>query len=116
MDGKDLMVNLQLAMERVGGDEELLQQVARLFLDDCPRAMGEIRSAIDRGDAKRLEREAHSLKGSVANFGADPVVSVALELEMMGRLGNLSDAIAKFSTLENNVRLLEPELVRLAGE
>lgn len=116
MDGKELMVNLQLAMERVGGDEELLQQVARLFLDDCPRALSEIRAAIDRGDAKRLEREAHSLKGSVANFGAQPVVNAALDLETMGRLGNLAEAIQKYSALEDRVRLLEPELAQLAGD
>ncbi|MCX6595208.1 MAG: Hpt domain-containing protein [Acidobacteria bacterium] len=116
MNGKELMVNLQLAMERVGGDEELLQQVARLFLDDCPRALGEIRAAIDRGDAKLLEREAHSLKGSVANFGAEPVVNAALDLEVMGRLGNLAEAIQKYSALEDRVRLLEPELNRLAGD
>lgn len=111
-----MMLNRELALERVGGDEQLLQEVARLFLDDCPRVMTEIKTAISSGDAKRLEREAHSLKGSVSNFGADPVVKAALELEMMGRLGNLRLAIQGYETLEGHIQTLEPELVELAGD
>jgi HPt (histidine-containing phosphotransfer) domain-containing protein len=110
------MLKLHVALERVGGDRELLQEVAKLFLDDCPRALTEIRTAIEGGDAKRLEREAHSLKGSVANFGADSVVEAAYDLETMGRLGNLSQALGKYERLEGHLRTLEPELQRLAGK
>lgn len=108
-----LMLDKEVALERVGGDEDLLQEVARLFLSDCSRAMTEIRTAIDTGDAKRLEREAHSLKGSVSNFGAGPVVAAARDLEMMGRLGNLATAIHSYQRLETSLSALEPELENL---
>jgi HPt (histidine-containing phosphotransfer) domain-containing protein len=113
MSPKSLMLNKDVALERVGGDEELLQEVARLFLSDCSRAMNEIRTAIDTGDAKRLEREAHSLKGSVSNFGAEPVVEAARELELMGRLGNLATAVQSYQLLETKLSALKPELEHL---
>lgn len=109
-----MMLNRQIALERVGGDEELLREIARLFLDECPRLMGHIREAIDAGDTRRLEREAHSLKGSVANFGAEPVVQAALALEVIGRSGNLSDAQEGFRQLSQSVDVLRPELLALS--
>ncbi len=110
-----MLWNRELALERVGGDLDLLREVAGIFLLDCPRAMGEIRDAISQGDAKRLEREAHSLKGAAASFGADPVVGVALALEMIGRRGQLAEAPAKFAELEEGLRQLEPELFLLSS-
>ena len=65
----------QLALSRVGGDHELLSEIAILFLEDGPRAVAQIQQAIEQGDARRLESAAHALKGSVANFGARAAVS-----------------------------------------
>ena len=70
-------IDRQVALSRVGGDAELLKEIAQLFIDDYPRAMADIRQAADRGDAKSLERSAHGLKGSVANFGAPSAVEAA---------------------------------------
>lgn len=111
-----LMLNRMLALERVGGDQQLLQEVAQLFLEDCPRAMTDIRTAIDSRDAKLLEREAHSLKGSVANFGAEPVVSAALELERMGRNGDFGRAESGYEQLSRMMKILEPQLAELAAQ
>src|SRR5207248_10364829 len=57
-------------LARVEGDTTLLREVTDLFLEDAPRLLAEIRDAISRKDAKALERAAHALKGSIANFGA----------------------------------------------
>jgi two-component system sensor histidine kinase/response regulator len=103
------MLNRRLALERVDGDEELLREVARLFLDDYPRAVAEIREAISSGDARRLEREAHGLKGAAANFGAEPVVAAALHLEQLGRQGQAAGA-------EPGLAALEAALARLRGD
>ena len=59
----------RLALSRVGGDMELLREIAALFLEECPRSLLEIHQAVTGEDAAKLENAAHSLKGSVANFG-----------------------------------------------
>lgn len=112
---ESVMLDYNAAMERVGGDEELLKEVARLFLDDCARSLQELEEAVTAGDAKRLEREAHTLKGSVANFGAAPVTDAAFALETMGRNQDLSTAKQGLQHLQNTLNTLKPELLTLAN-
>ena len=70
-----------LALSRVGGDVELLQEIAQLFLEDAPNMLAAIDLALRSGDAHALERAAHSLKGSVSNFGAQCAYEAAFSLE-----------------------------------
>ena len=65
-----LVLDRALALSRVGGDEDLLREIAGLFLDDYPNLVEKIKQALAANDARGLERASHSLKGSVANFGA----------------------------------------------
>jgi HPt (histidine-containing phosphotransfer) domain-containing protein len=52
------------SLERTGGDERLLGELAILFVAECPKRMMEIRDAIARHDAPDLERAAHAIRGS----------------------------------------------------
>lgn len=108
-------LNKALALERLGGDEELLQELAQLFLEEYPALIDKIRSAIDSQDAHGLERAAHSLKGSVGNFGAERAHRAALDLEMIGRAGNLASAPESFAKLQATMDDLQPEILTLAG-
>lgn len=105
-----------LALERVGGDHGLLREIAALFLGEYPRIMGEIRVALATGNAAAVERAAHSLKGSVGNFGAQQAYDAALRLEMIARNRDLSGAAAAFDELASALDSLRPALVALKGE
>lgn len=107
-------LNRAIALERIGGDEDLLREIALLFLDDYPNLMSAIRQAVASKDAEGLERAAHSLKGSVSNFGADMAQRAALELEMMGRNRQLTNADSAFARLEKAMASLLPEMQALA--
>lgn len=104
-----------LALSRVGGDEELLQEMAQIFLEEFPSQMDAIREAVSRRDAKAIERSAHSLKGSVGNFGAAAAQQAALNLELLGRTGKLEMADNALSTLESAIRELQPAMTHLAS-
>lgn len=103
-----------VALERLGGDEELLREVAGLFLDEYPMLMDEIRTAAASGDAELLQRAAHSMKGSVSNFGADGVYQAAFALEQMGRTGNLEAVEACIDRLQCALTHIRPALQELA--
>ncbi|HLW76999.1 MAG TPA: Hpt domain-containing protein [Bryobacteraceae bacterium] len=106
-------VDREMALSRVGGDAELLKEIAQLFLEDYPKVMEEIRSAASRGDAKDLERSSHGLKGSVANFGASDAMEAARTLETMGRAEQLVEVQQVIRTLELALAALRPELEAL---
>jgi HPt (histidine-containing phosphotransfer) domain-containing protein len=107
------LVDHGLALSRAGGDIALLREIAMLFLDNYGQWLTEIRDAAVRGDASALERTAHSLKGSVANFGAGAAVKAALELEQLGRRRDLAELAKAVDTLALALAALRPELEAL---
>jgi HPt (histidine-containing phosphotransfer) domain-containing protein len=106
-------IDRQLVLDRVGGDESLLQEITALFIEEYPALLSEIRSAQQQADALLLERAAHSLKGSVANFGADAAVAAALWVEKIGREARLHEADEAIRQLEIEFNLLHPALLEL---
>jgi two-component system sensor histidine kinase/response regulator len=107
------VLDLEVALARVGGDPDLLKEIAVLFLDHYTEWLGEIREAAGRGDAKGVENTAHGLKGSVANFGAQAAVDAAMHLESLGRSRDLTDVGTSLAALESALSALRPELESL---
>ncbi len=108
--------NRAVALDRLGGDEELLKDVARLFLQEYAQVVAEIRQAIVASDAGALQRAAHTLKGSVGNFGAASAVEASRRLEMLGKSGRTEGAAELLDSLETCMERLLPELSALVGE
>ena len=102
-------------IDRVGGDVELAREMATLFIPDANRLIDSIREAVAAGNADRLRQEAHALKGAAGNFNATRVVASALDLELMGKAGDLARSRAVFATLEADAAQLLAAL-RTFGE
>jgi HPt (histidine-containing phosphotransfer) domain-containing protein len=100
-------------LARFEGDAELLQEVADLFLEDCPERMTHVREALARRDCTALQRAAHSLKGSASNFGAASTVQAALRIELLARAGDLAQAEEAYATLEQEATRLTRALAQL---
>jgi two-component system, sensor histidine kinase and response regulator len=100
-------------LERVEGDRELLEELARLFAQECPANMVAIRQAQDARDANLLERLAHTLKGASYSVSAPRVSAAALELESGARAGSLDHTDELIVKLQQEVDLLLPELESL---
>jgi HPt (histidine-containing phosphotransfer) domain-containing protein len=105
----------EAALARVGDDEELLVELVKIFLNDYPQSLSAIEEAVAKQDPPRLERAAHTLKGAVANFGAEPVVRQAYALERLGKMGDLSRASESLRQLHEALHQLEYELRPIAN-
>ena len=106
-------VDLSAALARVGGDEELLREIAQIFLDESPNSLARLRAAAGAGDADAIETAAHTLKGSVGNFGAETARAAAFRVEEIGRSRDLSGVQKALAALETAVHALNAELARL---
>ncbi|OAI41637.1 hypothetical protein AYO40_02790 [Planctomycetaceae bacterium SCGC AG-212-D15] len=104
------------SLERTGGDEQLLGEMAILFAEECPKRMQEIRGAITRQDAAVLERAAHAFRGSVSSFCAPVATAAVGDLEMMGHAGVLEGASVAYAALESALHQLQPALARLTED
>jgi signal transduction histidine kinase/DNA-binding response OmpR family regulator len=106
-------VDREAILRRLDGNEELLRELVDLFLEEAPRRLGQIRSAVALGDGNVLQAAAHSLKGSVGNFGVTAAFEAARRLEEVVRTGDLADAAAALPLLETALDRLLPALRRL---
>jgi HPt (histidine-containing phosphotransfer) domain-containing protein len=101
---------------RADDDIDLARELAGIFFEDSPRNMAEIQQAIEQGDAKKLERAAHSLKGALGYFSSGRSVDAALALQRMGACGDLSSAQKALAELEESLGRLKPSLDAFIGE
>ncbi len=106
--------DLESALEVTGGDRELMAELAHLFLQDCPIMLADLDSAAARRDAKQIEMAAHKLKGSVTAFGGRAIAAAALQIETLGRQGDVADIDELLAALKNLIApfLAELRLVR----
>jgi HPt (histidine-containing phosphotransfer) domain-containing protein len=102
--------NRAVALDRVGGDEELLQEVAELYLSEYPSLVDQIQTAVSVGNADDLHHLAHTLKGSLGTLGAECAAAQALSLEMMGRNHDLSGAHGALAELHGTLERFHSEL------
>jgi len=109
------LLDWERALENTDGSEDLLLELAEMFIAECPEMMREVRSAINAGDASALQLAAHTLKGSVRIFAMATAVEAARRLEEMGASGDLSDADAGWNTLRLEVDRLTAALADKAA-
>jgi two-component system sensor histidine kinase/response regulator len=103
-------IDMRAPLERMGGDRSLLDQLARMFLEDSPGLLGAAATALGRKQAADLQRAAHSLKGLASNFDAHAAASAALRVEELARDGKLDEAAGALETLGRHVTLVRREL------
>jgi two-component system, sensor histidine kinase and response regulator len=107
------MIDIAAVLERVGGDDGLLREIIDIFLEEYPGLIGDIGSSVEQRDGQALERSAHTLKGSVSNFGARAAAQAAHDLEIMGRHSDFDAAPIVVETLKSELTALHSALVRL---
>ncbi len=91
------------------GDWGFLKEVVEVFLSDYPGLLEDLRQAYKDRDSDTLMRTAHSLKGMLRNFQAEPAAAVAFEIEKKGReaefygvlegIDNLADQVAQLGRM-----------------
>jgi HPt (histidine-containing phosphotransfer) domain-containing protein len=103
-------------MSRVDNDLQLMQDLIDLYLADYPRLVDEIRTALERKDARALQRGAHSLKGCTSNLAAKLASEAAFKLEGLAHTGNWAEAANTLESLERELARLKPALVAVRTE
>jgi len=92
-------VDLDAALEIVGGDTDLLHMIVEVSMEECPTQIQALEEALAAQNAAGVEHAAHTLKGVVANVGSGPVRDLAQQLETMGERGDLAQAPSVLQSL-----------------
>ena len=95
-------------------DMETVEIIAQVFLDTWERDFNQLKSAVSNRDGPAAERSAHSLKGTLATFCAEPAARVVGDLELKARQGELEGAATELESLRRELLLLEPFISTIA--
>jgi HPt (histidine-containing phosphotransfer) domain-containing protein len=99
-------------MNAVGGDTELFEEVANLFLEDAADKIANLRKGVVRCDASAVAKAAHTLKGSAGYFGAKRTFDAVHRLELIGKNGTWTEAEKAQLELEREFKALETTMKR----
>ncbi len=104
-------IDLEGLLERCGGSKDLVHKIAQKFAETGPGMVSQVREAIENRDADAVYRAAHQLKGASATMGAIKLASIAADIEMLGREGNVSAAADRIASLEMEFQRAVPMLL-----
>lgn len=85
-------VEIRRIQEIATGDQHFERELIELFLRDNEARVRRMERAVSDRDGPRLQREAHSLKGSSGNAGAGGLQEMAHQLESLATRGELDEA------------------------
>jgi CheY-like chemotaxis protein len=108
--------NREELIDRLGGDADLLGDVIRLFLDDCPKRLAAISAAVEQRDPELIRTTAHALKGAAGTIAAAAVFEAAQTLERIGAEKRLAAAEAAWRVLSRESANLMDTLRRMVPE
>ncbi len=79
-------------LERLMGDEAMLEEILRVFLQEMPSYLKKLARFIKQRDTDEIVAQAHKLKGTAANIGAASLQQLFVELETGCRAADVSPA------------------------
>ena len=88
----DMTVVEELLSFADDGDPELLLDLIQMFLEDGPTKVKLITEGAANGDFDKMERAAHSLKGSSGNLGARLLQETCEQMQLASRSHKLEEA------------------------
>jgi HPt (histidine-containing phosphotransfer) domain-containing protein len=99
-------------LARLGGDQQLMNEVIQLFLDDCPVHLASIKAAVTARNLQTLRQSAHALKGAAGNISATALVKAAATLERIANEGRVEAAEAGWRLVTSEASLVMDALRR----
>ena len=109
------VLDLEGTLARFGGDKQLFVEMTGILLEDAPRLIEELGTAIVAKNASDVRARAHSIKGLLAGCGGVRAAKVAQALEDAGSRGDLSQTDSLVETLAAEFEQLERALNECRG-
>ncbi len=102
-----------LKLQRLFGDK--FAAVVDQYIENALKNVNVVADAIEKSDLETLERAAHSLKGTSAQFGACGLNSVVFEMEGAAKRGELKQAKALLPKLQTEQQRAAEEMRSLVS-
>ena len=108
----EAILNEDLALVQLGGEESLLNELIELFLRNWPELRDRLYASVDPLDLATIASTAHRIKGGASTIAAERVRSIASALEVWQAHGEPEGIRNSIETLEEAVA----ELAAVLGD
>jgi two-component system, sensor histidine kinase and response regulator len=96
-----------MALARFGNSSAVFLTLIQTYFKECPALLATLRSGLQQGDARQVQRTAHTLKGMLGTFAAQPAFTAARGLEEIAAGGDLAAAPEALAALERELAQLD---------
>ena len=110
-DSDACVLDLDALKSMVDNIPELINELIRLYLENLPNLMMQIKQGVLNKDCRLIEQSAHALKGMSFNVSAKRIADTALALEKTARNNESEAAEHIYTVLEKNAEELTQTLL-----
>ncbi|QGJ69105.1 Hypothetical protein PBC10988_7710 [Planctomycetales bacterium 10988] len=107
------LFDLNEALTRCGGNQQLLKEIATLLLTDAPKLLATMERGLQEENGEQAAKAAHTFKGAVSYFSAESILQETKILQTNIHEGKFEEAAAVLNRLQNLWKSLESELSHL---
>ena len=106
--GKGSSFDYRAALAQV--DAMVVRIIGESFRGNWPRQVAAMREGLEAAQAETAQRAAHSLRGLLGNFGAEPAAALARQVEVRTAAGELAAIGPLVTELEQELQALDQAL------
>jgi PAS domain S-box-containing protein len=106
-DERSDIFNRQCLLERLMGDESLMEKVIETYLEDITKLITVLKEKLNQKEAAEVRRQAHTIKGASGNVCAGSMQKMAMEIEEAAKAGNLDNIPNMIHQMEREVEILK---------
>ncbi len=108
------LYDLEAIIKMSRGNKEFISKIVRIFVDDTPIAVAQIRKAMDEGDFNTLRSVAHRIKPNIENFGVTTLSQDIRSIETLAAEGIATSELE--SRIVNLEKIIKTVVESLAAE
>ena len=95
------------ALDRLGGDESLLNELIDVFFSEYPALARRLSDALSRGDLASLQEPVHTLKGSLGALGVPATAGLAQQIESASQTEDATTALSLIDRFMADIETLQ---------
>lgn len=103
-------INWREALDVMGGDRDLLQEIAGTILVECPEQFAALHRALEVRDRATARRAAHTILGNMRAICANAVMQQASVVEQLSKSGDFEGLVAPLQELETMAAAVYAEI------
>lgn len=93
-------MEIETLAKNVGLEVEDFHEIFEIYLETTTSDLKELKTALQNGDAEKVNERAHSIRGASGNLGLNELCHLAKEIEGLAKeasLGEVEDLVRNFS-------------------